>query len=354
MKQQSPAQTPKLTRKQKDDLFAAHLPSVLHYHQTMLADGLRNKHLYEAIKKHVTPETNFLDVGAGTGVWAILAAKLGAKRVVAVEIEECLIPIIYKHAQENGVAHKIEIIHGHSDHVKIKGKFDLIVSELFGGDALGEATVKSFVSLRERFLTEGGILIPNKLRMMAAPCRLAKSIDDIPAGLPIVSGFLKSIKRNYSSALSIAERPGVEFLAKPALLTEIDFRTAQTAPSLVNLGAEWKMSNISKANAIVTFNESVFDDGIKMDSFGSQSWGVTVYEFDPYKEKKGILRFVQTIDPKHGNWVVAVPSHPEVRPQSYSSVFAFTRIRMAQKMTPHKKVKIPKQETTPQTKKAKT
>src|SRR5947209_5723926 len=167
-----------MSKKEKDDHFAAHIPGVLHYHQTMLLDGVRNKLLYEAIKNHITPETNFLDIGAGTGVWAILAAKLGAKRVVAVEIEECLIPIIFRHAQENGVAHKIEIIHGNSDHVKIRGKFDVIVSELFGGDALGEITMKSFVSLRNRFLAPNGILIPQKLSMYAVPSHVEKSIQN--------------------------------------------------------------------------------------------------------------------------------------------------------------------------------
>src|SRR5438445_7189271 len=118
----------KMKKKEKDEKFAAGLPGVLIYHQLMLADGVRNKLLYEAIKQNVTSDTNFLDIGAGTGVWAILAAKLGAKRVVAVEIEECLIPIIHKHAQENGVAGKIEIIHANSNDVKIRGRFDVIVS----------------------------------------------------------------------------------------------------------------------------------------------------------------------------------------------------------------------------------
>jgi len=107
-----------MKQKEKDDLFASHLPGILTYHQTMLADPVRNKLLYKAIRQHVKSTTSFLDIGAGTGVWAILAAKLGAKRVVAVEIEEALIPMIFKHAQENGVANKIEIIHGRSDDVR--------------------------------------------------------------------------------------------------------------------------------------------------------------------------------------------------------------------------------------------
>src|SRR6201999_3761702 len=111
-----------------------HLAENTVYHARMLTDAPRNRGLQRAIESFVNENTSFLDVGSGTGVWAILAAKLGARRVVAIEIEECLIPLIFKHAQENGVADKIEIIHGNVDDVKLHEQFDVIVSELFGRD----------------------------------------------------------------------------------------------------------------------------------------------------------------------------------------------------------------------------
>lgn len=320
-------------------MLAARLPGLLQYHQLMLSDGVRNKLIYEAIRQHVTEETNFLDIGAGTGVWAILAAKLGAKRVVAIEIEEALIPIIFRHAQENGVAHKIEIIHGNSDHVKIRGKFDVIVSELFGGDALGETTTKSFVSLRKRFLAPNGILIPQKLAMLAAPAKISKSVHNVPVELPIECSFLKSSKLNYSSNFSIGDREGVKFLAEPQLLVEVDFRTAETAPSMANLSAAWKMDNLPEVNGIVVFNHHTFTDTIKMDSFGSQSWGTTVYEIQPFTEQSGVLNFHISIDQNKSMWTV---SSPNARPQSYSPALSLARLRMAQQMTPHRRFKASK------------
>ena len=202
-----------MNKTEKDQHFAAHVPGVLQYHQNMLSDGLRNELLYEAIKRHVNDDTSFLDIGAGTGVWAILAAKLGAKRVVAVEIEECLIPIIYKHAQENGVADSIEIIHGDSDHVKLRGKFDVIVSELFGQDALGKRTVDSFVNLRDRFLAPGGVLIPQALANYAVPVHAPRSVAEIPAKLPISCAYMRSLKLNYPRNVMLLERQDLSFLA---------------------------------------------------------------------------------------------------------------------------------------------
>ena len=331
-----------LTKKQKDDIFASQIPSILQYHQLMLADGVRNKLLYEAIMQHITPETNFLDIGAGTGVWAILAAKLGAKRVVAVEIVECLIPIIFKHAQENGVAHKIEIIHGNSDDVKIRGKFDLIVSELFGGDALGEATINSFISLRNRFLAPNGALIPQKLTMYAVPSRVEKSIQAIPAELPIKSEYLKSLKLNYAQNISLAERSQIKFLAEPQQMIEVDFRTVENASPISNYSLAWQLDNLAEANAFTVFNKSTFTDEIVMDSFNSQSWGASTYEFKPFSETTGEIKFDITLEANKGNWSVSLPSHPEVKTQSYSPLFAPTRLRMAQQMTPHRKVRPPK------------
>ena len=327
----------KPTKKERDDHFAAHIPGVLNYHALMLSDGLRNRLLYKAIKQNVNSETNFLDVGAGAGVWAILAAKLGAKRVVAVEIEECLIPIIYKHAQENGVADRIEIVHGNSNDVKLKGRFDVIVSELFGGDALGEGTVKSFVDIRNRFLAPGGVLIPQKLTLMAAPVFLAKGTREIPNGLPLSTNCLGSLRLNYSRHLSLGERADVTLLAEPKPLVQLDFRNASEQPKLENLTATWKLNNLKKANAIITFTHSTFTDSIEMDSLGSQSWQPSVEEFTPFNVKKGELMYRATMDPKQGNWSVTVPSDPSLKPQNYSQVFAFTRLRMAQKMTPHRK-----------------
>jgi predicted RNA methylase len=334
-----------MNKKEKDAIFASRIPGILHYHQTMLTDGVRNKLLYEAIQTHITEQTNFLDVGAGTGVWAILAAKLGAKRVVAIEIEEALIPIIYKHAQENGVAHKIEIIHGNSDDVKIRGKFDVIVSELFGGGAFSETTTNSFISLRKRFLAPGGILIPQKLMMYAVPVHVENSIQKIPAEVPISCNYLQSLKLNYSQNFSLSDREKIKFLAEPKKVLEVDFRTIDSKNSLANLNAVWKLENISEVNAFATFTRSVFTDQIEMDAFGSQSWGAVVYEIKPFPAKSGEIRFSLSLEEQKQMWTANLASETGNQTQNYSPLFTPTRIRMTQKTTPHRKVKPTKHES---------
>jgi precorrin-6B methylase 2 len=329
----------KISKKHKDEHFAAHIPGVLQFHAKMLADELRNRLLCKAIKDNLKPGMSFLDIGAGCGIWAILAARLGAKRVVAVEIEECLIPVIYKHAVENGVADRIEIIHADVNHVKLRGKFDVIVSELFGNDAFGETTIRSMIDVRERFLAKGGKLIPQKLALMAAPARLEKPLEKLPAGLVLKTDFLKTLRFNYGQTLSLAERDTMRLLAQPKTLAEVDFTTVAEPPPLENLYLSWKLRSVRQANAIATFNHSTFTDAIEMDAFGSQSWGASVVEFRPFDVGRGELDYRSTFCTGPANWSISVPSDPNQRPQSFGPLFAIGRLRLAQQVTPHRRCK---------------
>lgn len=328
-----------MKQKEKDEKFAAQLAGNVKSHLQMLGDGVRNRLLYEAVNRCVSSETSFLDIGAGAGVWAILAAQLGAKRVVAVEIEESLIPLIFRHAQENGVADKIEIIHGNADDVKLRGKFDVIVSEVFGQDAFGEATLKSFIKVRDRFLAPGGILIPQKMEMFAVPVKVANTVLSMPAGLTVKTDFINSLRLNYVQEIPFAERETVEFLAEPKKLFEADFRTLSVAHSLYNYAVSWELENLNEANAFAVFSHSIFTGEIKMNSFDSQSWSVAKYEFKPFEQRTGEIKFTVMLDAQKGNWSVSLPSQPEIKAQSFSPVFAFARTKMAHQMTPFRKVK---------------
>jgi SAM-dependent methyltransferase len=332
-----------MPKNKKDDDLAARTPAVLNHHQTMLSDDVRNGLLYRALEASIGPNSDFLDIGAGTGVWSIAAAKLGAKRVVAIELEEALIPIIRKHAEENRVADRIEIIHGRSDDVKLRGRFDVIVCELFGSDAFGADSINSFIDVRKRFLAPGGTLIPQKLSMFAVPARISEPVPAGPTGLSISGSFFRSIRLNYGRKLSFAEHELVEFLEKPKALVEVDFRSVHEPPNLVEMSASWDFDRIDEANAIVTFSGSEFSPEIVLDSFRSRSWGTIAYEFEPFGKRSGTLSFEMTIDGQKGNWSVGVQGD---RTQSFSPVFAFTRLRMAQATTPHKKARAKKAKKT--------
>jgi 2-polyprenyl-3-methyl-5-hydroxy-6-metoxy-1,4-benzoquinol methylase len=61
-----------------------HVNQLLAGHEKLLSDANRNRLFYQALEKNVTSESSVLDIGSGTGVWAIAAARMGAQRVVAI------------------------------------------------------------------------------------------------------------------------------------------------------------------------------------------------------------------------------------------------------------------------------
>lgn len=112
----------------------------------------------EAVRRAVTPGCHVLDIGAGPGIFSILACRYGAGSVVAIEPGDIaeLIPAL---AEANGCGDKISVFKGLS--VDYSGpKADLIVSDLRGRLPLYEGHVEAIIDARERLLDADGKLIP--------------------------------------------------------------------------------------------------------------------------------------------------------------------------------------------------
>jgi SAM-dependent methyltransferase len=260
------------------------LSSQLHYHDTMLRDGVRNAVIQEALNECVFEGARVLDVGAGVGTWSIAAARLGASRVVAVEIEELLIPYIYRHAVENGVSDRIEIVHGDIAATPLRGKFDLIVAEVFTHDAMSARTFEMFQHLRSKYLARGGVLIPEGLTMMAAPARSAAPAP----GLSISTESLAASLRNYPQLLNPAQRDSLELMGPARPIAQIDFRTGTQPPNLSNMEATLAIGPTGgPVSGVVTYNVNRVTEAISLDTFRSPSWGVTFYPVAPVEWEAG-------------------------------------------------------------------
>ena len=55
------------------------------------------------LKKYVTPETELLDVGTGSGILSIVALKLGAKHAVGTDLDPCAITAAKENLEVNGI-----------------------------------------------------------------------------------------------------------------------------------------------------------------------------------------------------------------------------------------------------------
>ena len=186
----------------------ARLAGALAYQQVMLADARRNRAFRRALAARVRPGTSVLDLGAGTGVWAVAAARLGARRVVAVEREAVLVPVIEALAREAGVSDRVEVVRADARRVRLRREFDLVVGELVGNEAFEEGLVPVFERARRHFLRPGGALVPEWVSLVAAPVVAPSRLGLSPPFLPSasVAALTGHIPRNLHPERAAAAR----------------------------------------------------------------------------------------------------------------------------------------------------
>ncbi len=85
--------------------------------------------MLELLQKYTRPDDEVLDVGSGTGILGIAAAKMGAGRVLAIDNDEwCYINGV-ENAKINGVSEKVVIQHSEIASVSNQ-KFDLVLANI--------------------------------------------------------------------------------------------------------------------------------------------------------------------------------------------------------------------------------
>jgi ribosomal protein L11 methyltransferase len=84
-----------------------------------------------ALEDHVKPGVTVFDVGHGSGVLSILAAKLGARDVLAVDTDEEAVRVGVENAIANEVSQQIRVAQG--THDSTRETFDLVVANILAG-----------------------------------------------------------------------------------------------------------------------------------------------------------------------------------------------------------------------------
>ena len=133
----------------------------------MTLDEGRSRAYADCLTRVVTGRSVVVDIGAGAGFFALLAARLGARRVYAIEPGDAL-HLAEQMAIQNGLAGRMEFIHGLSFDVTLPERADVIVSDLHGVLPAYQRGLSSLVDARTRFLAPGGVMIPRRDTLWAA------------------------------------------------------------------------------------------------------------------------------------------------------------------------------------------
>ena len=139
-------------------------------HRTMIRDQIRTEAFKRAIEAVVRPGDVVLDVGAGSGVLSMFAARAGASRVYAVE-QTSIAVLAQELVAANRLSDVIEVIQGDAMDIELPGRVDVIVSEWLGGFGIDEGMLVPVIAARDRWLKPGGIMIPRSVTAWTALVR---------------------------------------------------------------------------------------------------------------------------------------------------------------------------------------
>lgn len=140
--------------------------SVLDYGR-MAADPVRMDAYARAIERVVRPGHVVLDIGAGTGIFSILAARAGAKHVHAIEPNPA-IWLLSELAAENGVADRITLHHATTYEAALSERADVVIADLRGILPLHEENASVLRDARQRLLKPSGVVIPARDHLRVA------------------------------------------------------------------------------------------------------------------------------------------------------------------------------------------
>jgi protein arginine N-methyltransferase 1 len=127
----------------------------------MIADDARMNAYVEALRRAVTPDSIVIDIGAGTGIFSLLACQFGARRVYAIEPADA-IQVAREIAATNGYAERIEFIQKLSTDFELPERADVIISDIRGLLPFLGCHISSIADARARLLKPGGTLIPQR------------------------------------------------------------------------------------------------------------------------------------------------------------------------------------------------
>ena len=202
---------------------------VYSWHFLIPRDRGRNDAYEQALLRAIRPGCRVLEIGTGTGLLAMMAARAGAS-VVTCEADPAIASAAREVIAANGCADRVTVVNKHSTDLDptrdMGGLADILVSEIVSNDLLSEGVLAAHEDAVARLLASDGVVIPPRGTIRVA---LARDLRDRSPRLTEASGFDLSAF-NRLAAPSEMIRVGMDQVAlcsDPVDLFSFDFATAQ-------------------------------------------------------------------------------------------------------------------------------
>jgi len=225
-------------------------------HEEMLKDEVRTLTYRNSMwhNKHLFKGKTVLDVGCGTGILSMFAAKAGADHVYGVDMSG-IVDSAKKIVEVNGLSDKVTIIRGKVEEIKLPvEKVDIIISEWMGYCLFYESMLDTVLYARDKWLAADGLMFPDKATLYVTAIEDRQYKDDKINWWDDVYGFNMSCIRNVAlqePLVDVVDRNQV--VANSCLLKEIDIQTCTKADIPFDSPFQLTLKRNDYVQALVTF-----------------------------------------------------------------------------------------------------
>lgn len=192
----------------------------------MIYDRRRFEAYAQALRQTVRPGDVVVDIGTGTGIFALLAARLGARHVYGIETSDA-IQVGRECAAASGLSGVTTFFQGLSTAFQPPEAADLVISDLRGVLPLHDGHLEAVIDARRRLLKPDGRLIPQRDTVRAAVAsnptvygQLTEPWDGGGLGLDLSPARRLATNRWRSAVIAEAD-----LVSDPADLFTLDYAT---------------------------------------------------------------------------------------------------------------------------------
>lgn len=242
---------------------------VQRWHFGMLNDTQRNEAFYAALRNQVRGGDHVLDIGAGTGLLGMMAAKSGAAQVTCCEKAAPLARAAEEIVTANGLEGIVRIVPKLSSALTVgptpafipgaeflvapgrdmAGKADVMVAEIVDCGLLGEGWIPSLLDARDRLLTPDATIIPCAAQVYAVALECPEQPAPLSRSLASLHGFDVSLYDQFRAASYEQIRLSTithRALSEPQEVFDFDFYS----PSVGESRGDWQSFKIEKSGTV--------------------------------------------------------------------------------------------------------
>lgn len=232
----------------------------LPYHVDLLSDPWRANAWKRAIEAVIRPGDTVLDVGTGTGIMAVWAARAGAARVIAIECSDAA-DIAAQTVARNGVSDRVQVVR--ADLATLPAEpVDVILCD-YVGRLLPDAAMARAVGAARAWAGPATRWAPGRIRILAAPvAEIAHpALDRLE--IPLLGVDL-------GAAAERAWRvPWTAVLSPEALLvapTELASWHTPDVPATLTMEHRWTLPNPGRLRGVALWFEAALAPDVSLDT----------------------------------------------------------------------------------------